>query len=200
MVSPPVSNDAPRAASSDSPSGSVGPAILATDKTAIGPEITSHGRHVESVILPDRLSVGRNEDNDLMLPDPGVSRRHAVIERTQDGFRVTDQSSTGSLINGRRFNVHVFVIGDRLQMGPFFFRFDGRALERTGSLVGVEVEARHVSKRASEIVILDDVSVRIGQGQFVGILGPSGSGKSSLLDTLTGVAARPERTGSFRRG
>lgn len=164
-----------------------------------GPSILLRGRPVERIALGEKnLTFGRGDDNDAVLADPGISRRHATVERAPDdqGFRVTDlHSRAGSLVNGRRFESHLLVIGDQLQMGPFFFRFDGLALERTSGLAGVELEARHVAKRAGATVILDDVSVHVDRGQFVAILGPSGSGKSSLLDTLTGL--RPGQGGQI---
>ncbi|HZH03920.1 MAG TPA: FHA domain-containing protein [Myxococcaceae bacterium] len=51
----------------------------------------------------DALSVGRLPDNDLVLDDPSVSKRHAVIRWRADKHRctVTDQDSTnGTFING----------------------------------------------------------------------------------------------------
>ena len=134
---------------------------------------------------------------DVVLADPGISRQHAVVERTATGFQVTDlRSRAGSLINGRRFETHPLVIGDLLQMGPFFFRFDGRALERTTGLAGVEIDARAIRKFYGAQRILDDVTLRVDRGTFVGILGPSGAGKSSLLNALTGL--RPADAGSIR--
>lgn len=51
------------------------------------------------------------------------------------------------------------------------------------------LELRHVSRRytsahAPEVVALDEVSLRIEQGEFVAIVGPSGGGKSTLLNVL----------------
>ena len=149
--------------------------------------------------LGPRIRFGRSAgDVEVVLADPGISRQHAVVEHLPDGgFQVTDlRSRAGSLVNGRRFETHQLVIGDQLQMGPFFFRFDGRSLERTSGLAGAEIDARRVRKTAGTITILDDVSLRIDRGQFVAILGPSGSGKSSLLDSLTGL--RPAQSGEIR--
>jgi ATP-binding cassette subfamily C protein len=49
------------------------------------------------------------------------------------------------------------------------------------------VDQIHVAAPGSERVILNDVSFRLYRGQGVGIIGPSGSGKSSLARALVGV-------------
>lgn len=58
------------------------------------------------------------------------------------------------------------------------------------------IELRHLRKTyrkegAPPIPAVDDVSLRIGAGEFVAILGPSGSGKSSLMNII-GLLDRPD--------
>ncbi|WP_431961837.1 NHLP bacteriocin export ABC transporter permease/ATPase subunit [Actinacidiphila sp. bgisy160] len=50
------------------------------------------------------------------------------------------------------------------------------------------IEARNLSFRYSDDgpLVLDDVSLRVGPGEFVAIVGPSGCGKSTLLRLLIG--------------
>jgi len=43
--------------------------------------------------VPDRLSIGREPDNDLCVPNDSVSSHHAVIVRNGDGFHLTDAGS-----------------------------------------------------------------------------------------------------------
>jgi predicted nucleic acid-binding Zn ribbon protein len=51
--------------------------------------------------LGDRLTIGRALDNDLVLTDTQISRKHAVIERAGEGYQVSDLgSSNGTLVNG----------------------------------------------------------------------------------------------------
>lgn len=48
-----------------------------------------------------RLRVGCHPENDLVLADPAVSKKHFVIERKAEGFRLQDLGSTnGTRVNG----------------------------------------------------------------------------------------------------
>ncbi len=152
------------------------------------------GREVAAIPLAGKITFGRANECEIVLNDPGVSRQHVSIEPIPTGFLVTDlRSRGGSFVNGHRFERHELVIGDQIQVGPFFFRFDGRQLIRTRGGAGVTIEGQKVTKQIGALTILDDVNIRIERGQFVCILGPSGSGKSTLLDAITGL--RPATSG-----
>ncbi|HET9960665.1 MAG TPA: ABC transporter ATP-binding protein [Polyangiaceae bacterium] len=50
------------------------------------------------------------------------------------------------------------------------------------------LSARHVHRSYGDLEVLRDLSFEVGGPQLVGILGPAGSGKTSLLDLLEGLA------------
>jgi pSer/pThr/pTyr-binding forkhead associated (FHA) protein len=67
----------------------------------------------------DRFSIGRDASCDLAIADMTVSRRHATLERTQEGWLLTDLESTnGTRVNGWRVHGKVKVTpGDLVSFG-----------------------------------------------------------------------------------
>ncbi|MEP6654424.1 MAG: ABC transporter ATP-binding protein [Myxococcales bacterium] len=47
-------------------------------------------------------------------------------------------------------------------------------------------EARNLSKRFGDRVVLEDISLKFERGQLSGIMGPNGAGKSTCFNVLTG--------------
>jgi ABC-type multidrug transport system ATPase subunit len=161
---------------------SVGEALGAPGTVVYAKEV------VDRLPLGKRLVFGRSQEVDVQLNDPMVSRRHAVVEESADGFRVLDlYSRAGSFVNGRRFDEHQLIIGDQLQLGPFCFVFTGRELHSILRVSVGKVVATGLTRTAGGNLILEDVSFVAEPGQFIGILGPSGAGKSTLLGALSGL-------------
>ena len=67
----------------------------------------------------DQFSIGRDASCDLAIPDMTVSRRHAQLERTKEGWLITDLESTnGTRVNGWRVRGKVPVqAGDVVSFG-----------------------------------------------------------------------------------
>ena len=49
------------------------------------------------------------------------------------------------------------------------------------------IEVQHLSFRRNGRIVLHDVSFEIREHELVGLIGPNGGGKTSLLQTLLGV-------------
>jgi pSer/pThr/pTyr-binding forkhead associated (FHA) protein len=66
----------------------------------------------------ETLAIGRSPDNDLVLDRPGVSRRHARIERRGEGFLIQDlNSGNGTLVGGVKIDKHLLADGDAIRIG-----------------------------------------------------------------------------------
>jgi hypothetical protein len=57
----------------------------------------------EYALLKDEVSLGRGEDNDLVIPHASVSRAHARLVRRDGGYEIVDLNSTnGTFVDDRR--------------------------------------------------------------------------------------------------
>lgn len=55
----------------------------------------------EWLLDKDKITIGREDENDVVLPDRRVSRRHALIERRGDRYYIQDcGSKNGTFLNG----------------------------------------------------------------------------------------------------
>jgi pSer/pThr/pTyr-binding forkhead associated (FHA) protein len=64
------------------------------------------------------VTVGRADDNDLVIVDPEVSRHHARLEPDGQGWRAIDLRSTnGTWVNGVRLDAATIVVGDEVAFG-----------------------------------------------------------------------------------
>jgi pSer/pThr/pTyr-binding forkhead associated (FHA) protein len=73
--------------------------------------------------LPHAI-IGRSLQCDLQLPEDGVSRRHARIERHDDRFVLVDLGSkNGTYVDDVPVQHTPLEEGDLLKLGPLLFRF-----------------------------------------------------------------------------
>jgi len=73
------------------------------------------------------LVIGRSKDCDVPLADGNVSRRHAEIGRSADGFLLRDLDSTnGTTVNGRRVKSATVGEGDEIMLGTSTLRIEQR--------------------------------------------------------------------------
>jgi len=82
-----------------------------------------------------RISIGRTSDNDIVLDNRGVSRKHAQIEFNDNAAVIIDNESlNGTFVNSRKITEEVLRDGDEITIGKFVLQFysEGRR-EETGS-------------------------------------------------------------------
>lgn len=141
--------------------------------------------------LPSRtVRIGRSGDNDLVLDDLGVSRRHAELRAHPDGsYEIVDLGShNGTFLNGSPVAGALIAPGDIIGIGHSAFCLVGDELQEyvdTGE-VSLDVQDLTVEADRGRKILLDGVSFPVGQKCLLAVVGPSGAGKSTLLNALTG--------------
>jgi hypothetical protein len=77
----------------------------------------------EYSLMKDEISIGRGEDNDVVIPHASVSRQHARLMRRDGGFELMDLNSTnGSYVDDRQIHGSAFLsAGSQLRLGDIRF-------------------------------------------------------------------------------
>ncbi len=83
------------------------------------------GAGAQYPLAPGVFTVGRSPGNQLVIADPLVSSRHAVIKVDEQGCWLEDVGSrNGVFVNGQRVQRHFLRPGDVVTIGPTHLRFE----------------------------------------------------------------------------
>ncbi|NOK13746.1 FHA domain-containing protein [Corallococcus exercitus] len=109
----------------------------------------------EFVFDQDSVLIGRTSECDVVLYDPGISRRHCRIFQDGDGYAVEDQkSANGTLVNGTAVQKQTLTDGDTLTLGPVTFLF---ALAVEDAPTGEDEKPAEDGANSTRIVSLDSL-------------------------------------------
>jgi hypothetical protein len=138
LVSVPLSNSGPVLVGKNQPPPPVPPPmpqppsrdVEVEDRTFIVPEALLLSEADNGQAVNFRLTaltyIGRSEDNQLRLLDPGVSRRHVLVMATPGGYTIRDLGSqNGTYVNGTRVDESPLADGDRITIGEINLVFRG---------------------------------------------------------------------------
>jgi pSer/pThr/pTyr-binding forkhead associated (FHA) protein len=99
-----------------------GPAQSTADS---GGQLVACGSGAATTIWGTGLVIGRAPDSDLVIPAREVSRRHAVIRPSRQGYVLRDLSTNGTFVNGRRVaESQLLGMGDIIRIGDEELRFE----------------------------------------------------------------------------
>jgi ABC-type multidrug transport system ATPase subunit/ABC-type multidrug transport system permease subunit len=163
-------------------------------------EETTHGTELPSFLKThlidfplDRLTIGRDRSNDVVLDDPNVSRFHAEVVRDGERVALYDLGSrNGTRVDGNPARHAVLAAGSEIGIGPYRLLFDGRSFVAREERGALRLDAERVAMRVKDKQILAPTSLSIEPGEFVAVIGESGSGKSTLIKALAGVTSPTE--------
>jgi ABC-type multidrug transport system ATPase subunit len=140
------------------------------------------------------MTIGRWDSNDLVIPDPQVEGHHATLTFSERGWLLKDEeSASGTYVNHRRVDSVMLRDGDEIWIGTTRVFLDGLTVKTFVGREGTRIDAVDLKRTGARgNPILDNVSISIQPGEFVALVGGSGTGKTSLLHALNGFAPADE--------
>src|SRR4030067_1171630 len=139
-------------------------------------------RVIERVVTEKkRVSIGRTPDNDIVLDNRGVSRKHAQIEFNNNSALIIDNESlNGTFVNNRKVTEEVLKDSDVINIGKFTLLFHQDAPKedlQAASLEGTMVlktkkhrdlldkdrMAAEITSRAGTSVLLGEAETQVGE-------------------------------------
>lgn len=83
------------------------------------------GNILREVPLSEKtISIGRTDENDIVINNLGVSRQHARITKQDEHFMLEDlSSSNGTLVNNKEVKIHPLVDKDEIVIGKHSLLF-----------------------------------------------------------------------------
>jgi len=96
--------------------------------------VEGHARGTEHVVTTPSLTIGRGPAVDILIADDAMSKQHAAIEATAEGYRVRDLGSTnGVRVNGSRVPAADLKHGDRIALGEHVLQYLVESKDRIGT-------------------------------------------------------------------
>jgi transcriptional regulator with GAF, ATPase, and Fis domain len=105
----------------------------------------------------DEVSIGRDPSNDISLLDSLVSRRHCVIRKDANAFRLLDlDSRNNTFISGVPVRERLLVQGDQIRVGDSILIFQGPSSEAIPGNASLQLDVTPVPGAATLILRKED--------------------------------------------
>ena len=105
----------------------------------------------------DEISIGRDPSNEVSLLDSLVSRRHCVIRKEANGFRLQDlESRNNTFVSGVPIRERVLVHGDQIRVGNSILIFQGPSSESNPLNASLQLDATPMPGAATVVLRKED--------------------------------------------
>jgi adenylate cyclase len=139
-------------------------------------DITTYdGKQLRRKVEKKIFTIGRKDDNDLILSDTSASRQHAEIKKTKEGYFLTDLGSyNGTKVNGKLTQSVLLKHEDKITIGltSLILRFEKKDVaSQESSLVlttdsDYENEHKEVLKSLSQSSVIDSKELLVSLGSM----------------------------------
>ncbi len=110
-----------------------------------------------------RMSIGRTSDNDIILDNRGVSRKHAQIEFNGEAAVIIDNESlNGTFVNNRKINEEILNDRDVITIGKYNLEYNTEG-QRETSQAGLDGTMILNTKKQKELIAGDKLEKEIVQ-------------------------------------
>jgi pSer/pThr/pTyr-binding forkhead associated (FHA) protein len=119
-----------------------------------------------------RMTIGRTNDNDIILENRGVSRRHAQIEFNDSAAIIIDNESlNGTFVNNRRITEEVLRDNDQITIGKYSLTYSSQN-QRQESVTDLDGTMVLKTKKQKDLIRKDqlekDIVNRMGGSVLLG--------------------------------
>jgi hypothetical protein len=138
---------------------------------------TSAGTFQTVALGKEPISIGRDEDSDIVLDDPKVSRQHARLSFDGENYRITDLNSTnGTFLDNTRLlpgSLDIWQPDKSLRVGDHYLRlvrFKGNQEERLSRQEGtlIDIKMGVMSEAGGRLgVVVPQASLSVEPGSAV---------------------------------
>ncbi|MCA9829746.1 MAG: FHA domain-containing protein [Dehalococcoidia bacterium] len=129
-------------------------------------EVTTPAGTIRYRLADDVVHIGRSSDNEMVIPEPVVSKRHAVVRRSGDTHLFEDLgSANGTYLGDERIRLRQLVDGDSLSIGEtvtVVFRAEDAEAPPVAGASGVIAPSDHallVGRDADCDIVLDHPAI-----------------------------------------
>lgn len=111
-----------------------------------------------------RLSIGRTKENDIVLENRGVSRKHAMIELNDNAAIVIDNESlNGTFVNNRKITEEVLRDQDIITIGKYSLTYNSQSSQDTDTAADFDGTMVLNTKQQKKLLENDKIEKQIIQ-------------------------------------
>ena len=109
-----------------------------------------------------RISIGRTNDNDIVLENRGVSRKHAMIEFNNNAAVIMDNESlNGTFVNNRKVNEEVLRDDDIITIGKYSLVYHTESTQPADQMASMDGTMVLNTKRQKNLIENDKLERQI---------------------------------------
>ncbi len=134
------------------------------------------------------MILGRSPECDIVVDNIKVSRQHARLTKIGNDWNLEDLgSANGTFLNGKKVTNAKISEQDVVTLGGIPISIKKLFKSPSSVLHDFQLSAQNLVWKVEDKTIVDNISITVYPGEFVGLIGSAGCGKSSLMMLMNGM-------------